>query len=60
MSKLDHQVEELTKAFKDMINIERTKAKLDVFSIIKDGHDESKPPHVILQDVLTWISTDSE
>ena len=58
MTKLEHQVEELTKAFSDLINIERTKAKLDVFSIIKDGYDASLPPHEILKEVLNWVSSD--
>jgi hypothetical protein len=58
--KLNHQAEELARAISQVINIERTKAKLDVFTIIKDGHEASTSPHQILQDVLTWVATDDK
>ena len=57
---LEHQANELSKAFKDLINIERTKAKLDVFTIIKDGHEADRSPHDILMQVLNWVSMDTK
>lgn len=55
MSKLEHQADELVKAFSDLINIENTKARLDVFSIIQDGHDKGLNPADILCEVLDWV-----
>jgi hypothetical protein len=52
---LEHQANELAKAFAETINIERTKAKLEAFNIIRDGHDEGTSPYQILQDLLTWV-----
>lgn len=57
---LEHQATELVEAFKDLINIERTKAKLDVYTIIKDGHEAAQSPYAIIQDILTWVGTDSK
>ena len=53
--KIDHQVKELTKAFSDLINTERIKAKLDAFSIIKDGQEAGKTPQDILVELLRWV-----
>ena len=57
---LEHQANELVEAFKDLINIERTKAKLDVFNIIKEGHEAALSPYAIIQELLTWVGTDKK
>lgn len=58
MPKLNHQAEELAKAFSGLIDIERTKAKLDVYTIIKDGLETNKAPLEILNNISQWIGQD--
>ena len=53
--KIDHQIKELTQAFSNIINTERTKAKLDAFAIITDGKEAGKEPVDILIDILRWV-----
>jgi hypothetical protein len=60
MPKLTHQVEELKNAVSQLINVERTKAKLDVFTIIKDGHEAGRPALDILQQILNWVALDDK
>ena len=55
---LEHQATELAKAFADTINIERTKARLDVFTIIKDGQEKGREAHDILISILNWVALD--
>ena len=57
---LDHQANELAKAFADTINIERTKARLDVFTIIKEGQEKGRDAHDILISILNWVSMDDK
>lgn len=58
--KTKHQADELAKAFSDLINIENTKARLDVFSIIQDGHDKGLNAADILCEVLEWVKAASK
>ena len=60
MPKLSHQVEELNRAFSDLVNVERTKAKLDVFTIIKEGKEKDRNPYDILQQILNWVALDDK
>lgn len=60
MPKLNHQVEELKSAVSQLINVERTKAKLDVFTIIKDGHEQKRNAVDILQQILNWVALDDK
>jgi hypothetical protein len=60
MPKLTHQVEELKNAVSQLINVERTKAKLDVFTIIKDGHEQKRQAVDILQQILNWVALDDK
>ena len=60
MPKLSHQVEELKNAVGQLINVERTKAKLDVFTIIKDGKEAGRSPYDILTQVLNWVALDDK
>jgi hypothetical protein len=60
MTKLDHQANELVEAFSNLINTENTKARLDVFSIIKDGHDAQLDPVDILKNLLDWVKGDKK
>lgn len=60
MSKLDHQAEELVQAFSNLINTENTKARLDVFTIIKDGHEAELDPVDILKNLLDWVKGDNK
>lgn len=60
MRKLNHQAEELTKAFMNLINVETTKARLDVYNIIKDGHDAQLEPVDIIKNILTWVGGESK
>lgn len=53
-SKTQHQIDELNRAFSGLIDVERTKAKLDVYTIIMNGHDSGKPHTDILVDLLDW------
>ena len=53
---LEHQAEELAKAFANVINVERTKAQREVFAIIRDGQDAGISPYQILRDLCAWVS----
>jgi hypothetical protein len=57
MPKLDHQAQELASALSGLINIENTKARLDVQAIIRDGLDAEKQPYDILQAILDWTKS---
>lgn len=54
MPKLNHQAEELTRAISQTIDIEATKARLDVITIIQDGLEQGKLPMAILADLTDW------
>lgn len=54
-SKTQHQIDELNRAFSGLIDVERTKAKLDVYTIIKDGHENGTSHVDILQQLLDWV-----
>jgi hypothetical protein len=51
---MNHQLNELTEVIQQTINLENTKARLDVFSIIEDGKENGKDPVDILIDLLKW------
>lgn len=52
--KTKHQIDELNRAFTNLIDVEGTKARLDVYTIIMNGHDSGKPHTDILVDLLDW------
>lgn len=56
---LDHQVRELKEAIEHTINIERTKARLDVQAIIRDGLDTGASPTAILSNIIDWTGNTS-
>lgn len=58
MSALDHQVKELRDALQQTINIEATKARLDVQTIIRDGLDTGATPIAILSNIIEWTGSD--
>lgn len=60
MPKLSHQVEELKSAVSQLINVERTKAKLDVFTIIKDGQEQNRSAVDIIRQILNWVALDDK
>lgn len=58
MTALDHQVKELKEAIQQTINIEATKARLDVQAIIRDGLDTGASSHAILANIIDWTGSD--
>lgn len=60
MPKLQHQTEELIQAFSNLINVENTKARLDVYTIINNGHEAGKQPTDILCDLLEWVKGENK
>ena len=51
---MDHQLEELTKAIEQTINIEAKKARIDVMNIVSAGVDSGENPSTILANILDW------
>ena len=51
---MDHQLEELTKAIEQTINIEYHKARIEIVNIIKNGMEKGTNPASILGEVLDW------
>ena len=51
---MDHQLEELTKAIEQTINIESKKARIDVMNIVRAGVDSGENPSTILANILDW------
>lgn len=56
---LEHQVRELKEAIEQTINIEGTKARLDVQKIIRDGLDTGASPTAIISNILDWTANSS-
>lgn len=53
-NRIQHQADELAKAIEESIDHERTSARLDVFTIIRDGVDKGITPSDILIKLLNW------
>ena len=62
---MDHQLEELTNAIEQTINIEAKKARInvmneakkariDVMNIVRSGIDSGENPSTILANILDW------
>lgn len=51
---VEHQANELAQAIASTINVERTKARLDVQAIIRDGLDTGASPTAILSQIIDW------
>jgi len=51
---MDHQLEELTKAIEQTINIEHKKARIAVVQLIETGVNSGDNPSTILANILEW------
>lgn len=56
MPKISHQVQELSNAFRDVIDLEKSKAKLEVMAILKRVADREISPLDACIELTDWCA----